>query len=56
MPTLLHVVEQLQAVNHSGIFRNHIKQRTKRFELPRQRSTGGALQYIGPVDYVLRKL
>ena len=56
MPPLLHVVEQLQAVDHGGIFRNHIEQRTKRFELPWQRSIGGASQYFGPVDDVLRKL
>ena len=56
MPTLLHVVEQSQAFNQGRIIRDHVEQRTKRFELPRQRSVGSVLQDFRPVHYVLRKL
>ena len=56
VPQLLHIVKQLQAVDQSGIRRDHVEQRTKPFKSPRQRGKGRVVQDFRPVYYVLRKL
>ena len=56
MPELLHIDERLKAVNQNGILRDHVEQRTKPFELPRQRSIGRVTQDFSPADSMLREL